>query len=146
MKLSHILTHDSGKLRKIDFLPNSFKPIGGIILAISILLGIITTAGGYATPFLKTTVFNGVIIGMLLISVSKDKEEDEYTIQLKARSYALAFVCGILYAIIQPYINFYVAKVVTSNEVEFNTMGSLIVVWFMLFVQIGFYYTMKMSR
>lgn len=46
--------------------------------------------------FMKSLAKNGLLISMLIISISKDKVEDEFTIQLRAKSYSLAFVIGVI--------------------------------------------------
>ena len=86
------------------------------------------------------------IIGLLCISLSRDKEEDEMTIALRAQSYAIAFIVGVLYAVIMPYVEFGVSNIVADEAQAYKELGDFQLLSFMFLVQLGFYYTLKLSR
>ncbi len=96
--------------------------------------------------FMKSLAKNCFLISMLIISISKDKVEDEFTIQLRAKSYSLAFVIGVIYAIIQPYVNYFVSSVIKPEKVIFAEFDSFVILWFMLAIQLAFYYVLKITR
>ena len=45
------------------------------------------------------------------------------TIGLRAQSYAIAFIIGVLYTIIMPYVEFGVSKVLHSGGEAFKDLG-----------------------
>lgn len=87
-----------------------------------------------------------MLIGMLIISLSKDKIEDEMTISLRAQSYAIAFIVGVLYALVMPYVEFGVSNVVHSGGEAYKELGDFQVLLFMLMIQLMFYHTLKRYR
>ena len=98
------------------------------------------------TEWLKLLLQKTLLIGLLVMSLSKDKIEDEMTISLRAQSYAIAFVVGVLYALIMPYVEFGVSNVVHSGGEEFKNLGDFQVLLFMLMIQLLFYHNLKRFR
>ncbi len=86
-----------------------------------------------------------LIVGFLIISISKDKEEDEMIASLRAKSYTLAFIFGVLYTLIQPVVDYLVHQYVFSAS-ENNTFSYFQVLWFMLLIQIMFFEVLKRQR
>ena len=83
---------------------------------------------------------------MLLMSVSKDKIEDEMTVSLRAQSYTVAFIVGVVYALVMPYVEFGVSNVVHSGGEVYKDLGDFQVLLFMLMIQLMFYHTLKRYR
>ena len=74
-------------------LPPKFMSIGIAIGAISMILMFVRAfALEGDTEWLKLLLQKTLLIGLLVMSISKDKEEDEMTITLRSQSYAIAFV------------------------------------------------------
>ena len=137
---------EAALLRKSWLLPHQYKFLG-LIMLIVFGLGLVISAFIDNRPFwLRAFIMNGIVGAMLIISISKDKLEDEYIVQLRAQSYALAFVIGVLYTIFQPYINFGVAYLIKGDEVILKSMESFVIIWFMLFIQLGFFHLLKSTR
>lgn len=65
--------------------------------------------------WVKPTLKVLLLIGMLVISLSKDKVEDELIDSLRSKSYRLAFIMGVLYALVQPIVNFVVGSVLNED-------------------------------
>ena len=65
--------------------------------------------------WVKPTLKVLLLIGMLVISLSKDKVEDELIDSLRSKSYRLAFIMGVLYALVQPIVNFAVGSVLNED-------------------------------
>ncbi len=128
-------------------LPNKFRAIGMAIAAIAIIAMFVRAflmEGD--TEWLKQLAKQGLLVGMLIISISKDKEEDELTIKLRMQSYALAFVVGVAYALIMPYVEFGVSNVVHSGSEAYKDLGDFQVLSFMLLVQLMAFHTLKRYR
>uniref|UniRef100_UPI0025FE1434 hypothetical protein n=1 Tax=Winogradskyella sp. TaxID=1883156 RepID=UPI0025FE1434 len=88
-------------------LPHRFMTIGIAIALLSIMMMFVRAfAMEGDTEWLKLLLQKTVLVGMLIMSLSKDKIEDEMTISLRAQSYAIAFVVGVIYALVMPYIEF----------------------------------------
>jgi len=98
------------------------------------------------TEWLQLLLQKTLLIGMLIMSISKDKEEDEMIITLRAQSYAIAFIIGVVYALVMPYVEFGVDSVVASNVSEFKNLGDFQVLLFMLMIQLLFFHNLKRFR
>jgi len=77
-----------------------------------------------------------------LISVSKEKIEDEYIDSLRSQSYRLAFILAIVYALVQPIVNFAVSYVLQQDD-EYESFNYFQVLFFMLIVQLLFFWKLK---
>ncbi|WP_452229442.1 MULTISPECIES: hypothetical protein [unclassified Lacinutrix] len=128
-------------------LPHAFFNIGIAIATLAIVCMCIRAFLIESdAEWLKIITKQVLLIGMLVMSISKDKEEDEMTIALRAQSYAIAFVVGVLYAIILPYVEFGVSNIVHSGGESFKTLGDFQVLIFMLMIQLMFYHNLKRFR
>jgi len=128
-------------------LTHKFMNIGIAIVAISIITMFVHAfIMDSDTEWLKIITKQGLLLGMLLMSISKDKEEDEMTIVLRAQSYAIAFIVGVAYALIMPYVEFGVSNVVNSGGEAFKELGDFQVLTFMLMIQLMFYHNLKRYR
>ena len=128
-------------------LPNQFLNIGLIISALAIV-GMFYRAFAMEgdTEVLKSILKKVLLVGMLLMSVSRDKEEDELTVKLRMMSYAWAFITGVVYALVLPYVEFGVDSVVNSGTEQLKDLGDFQVLLFMLMVQLMCYHTLKRNR
>jgi hypothetical protein len=135
-----------GKL--INFrLPASFLRIGITISLLSIVMMFVRAfAMEGETEWLKLLLQKTLLIGMLIMSVSKDKEEDEMIITLRSQSYAIAFVIGVVYALVMPYVELGVDNVVKSTASELKNLGDFQVLLFMLMIQLLFFHNLKRYR
>ena len=122
-------------------LPNKFKKVGWSIVIIAFLLMIakkFVEEPTWVKPFLSNTL----LIGMLLVSMAKEKIEDEFIVSLRSQSYRLAFIIGVIYSLIQPYVNYYIAILVRGNDAKLS-FDYFQVLFFMLLVQLLFFYKLK---
>jgi len=128
-------------------LPRVFMTIGLAIVAISIITMFIRAfAMEGDTLWLKEIAKKGLLVGMLFMSVSRDKEEDEMTIALQSQSYAMAMVAGVVYALVMPYVEFGVSNAVNSGGEVLKDLGDFQVLLFMLMIQLMFYHNLKRYR
>jgi len=120
----------------------------GIAIAVASIMSMLLRAYVLEgdTEWLKLLVQKTLLIGLLIMSISKDKEEDEMTITLRSQSYAVAFVIGVVYALLMPYVEFGVGSVVKSNAAELKNLGDFQVLLFMLMIQLLFYHNLKRFR
>ena len=128
------------RIRKFQLPPN-WKRIGfGLVvvaLGLMILRRYVDNLEQYSPLF--SHLF---LLGLLLVSVSRDKLEDEMISVLRGQSYAVGFVTGVVYALVQPYINYLVAAVIKPENATLD-MSVLQVLTFMLVVQLLFFWQLK---
>ncbi|MUU78280.1 hypothetical protein [Winogradskyella endarachnes] len=128
-------------------LPHGFMTVGIAIVVLSII-GMCVRAFALEGDllWLKQLLQKTLLVGMLVMSMSKDKVEDEMTITLRAQSYAIAFVVGVIYALVMPYVEYGVSNVVHSGGEAFKDLGDFQVLLFMLMIQLLFYHNLKRFR
>jgi hypothetical protein len=149
MNTEKIINCERNRFQKfINFrLPHRFMAIGIIMLFASIVMMFIRAfIMDGDTEWLKLILQKTLLVGMLIMSLSKDKIEDEQTISLRAQSYAIAFVVGVIYALVMPYVEFGVSNVVHSGGETFKNLGDFQVLLFMLMIQLMFYHNLKRYR
>jgi len=128
-------------------LPNSYNKLGIAITAVAFLALLVLGFIENEPEILRDLIKKLILVGLLVVSISKDKEEDELTQKLKTQSYTMAFVFGVLYAVIQPYITYFIALLIgKENKLEFLQLGDFQLLFFMLVIQIGFYRMLKKYR
>jgi hypothetical protein len=149
MKVEKIMDCERKQMNKmLNFrLPNVYLIIGVAIVVLSIFMMFWRAfAMEGDTEWLRTLTKKGLVVGMLLMSISKDKEEDELTVKLRMQSYALAFVIGVVYALVMPYVDYGVSNVVKPEGETLKNLGDFQVLVFMLMIQLMFYHTLKRFR
>jgi uncharacterized membrane protein len=88
-------------------------------------------------------VLSGILlVGMLLISLAKEKLEDEYLDSLRSQSYRIAFILVILYALVQPFINFGVGLLFDETE-KLEGLNYFQILFYMLVVQLMVFWQLK---
>lgn len=146
METEKIIECETKRLKKmVNFrLPHRFMKIGILVCGLTIA-GMFFRAFALEgdTEWLKLLLQKTLLIGMLIMSLSKDKIEDEMSISLRSQSYAIAFVVGVAYALIMPYVEFGVSNLVHSGGESYKDLGDFQVLLFMLMIQLMFYHVLK---
>ncbi|MCO4821717.1 MAG: hypothetical protein KC469_06600 [Flavobacteriaceae bacterium] len=128
-------------------LPQYFYKVGISIIAITFVMMFVRAfAMEGDTEWLKLILQKAFLVGMLCMSISKDKEEDELTVKLRMQSYAWAFITGVVYALVMPYVEFGVSNVVHSGGEAYKDLGDFQILIFMLMVQLMSYHALKRYR
>ncbi|MEH6536583.1 MAG: hypothetical protein V7719_09335 [Psychroserpens sp.] len=137
-----------GLEKLINFrLPHYFNKIGMLIIGLTIATMFVRAfAMEGDTEWLKLILQKTLLVGMLLMSISRDNEEDEMVVKLRMQSYTYAFVIGVLYALVMPYVEFGVSNVVHSGGESFKDLGDFQVLLFMLMIQLLSYHALKRMR
>jgi hypothetical protein len=126
-------------------LPNVFKKVGLTILILSFLLLIAIKFTDNEPHWLRPFLKQAMLIGLLIISVSREKIEDELIQTLRSKSYSLAFIIGVIYIMLQPIINS-VVDFILGSENQPDNLGYVQVLLFMLLIQVGFFEVLKRNR
>lgn len=122
------------KLKKYQ-LPNFFKKIG-IGVAVLSFVSLFVNKFTFDLIAYREMAKYGMLIGMLLISISKDNIEDERIAQLRMQSYSFAFISGVILALIQPVINYGIDLMLNVENVVFKGNGDFLILWILLSVQV----------
>jgi len=112
-----------GDIEKIDKftgyqLPNKFK-IVGLVVFIASILSIITSLKLYMLDIKYHELFerialSGSVIGLLIISISREKIEDELIGKIRMQSYNYAVIVTVLIYLILPFIHFTIVSIFSS--------------------------------
>ena len=142
-KSSSVCERERSHLEKMNkfLLSNKFKTIGYYI-AFGVF-GLMILKKFIDEPlWVKPLLRKGLLLGMLIISISKDKIEDEFIETLRSQSYRLAFIMGVVYSLIQPIVNYAVGFIIDKNE-KYNDFSYFEVLFFMLLVQLMMFWQLK---
>ena len=128
------------KLNKFQ-LPNRYKKIGYYIMGISFSLMIAKIFFDEPT-WVKPALSNILLLGFLMVSISKEKIEDEFIVSLRSQSDRIALILGVLYSIIQPYVNYFVEYLLRGDEASLD-FSYFQVLYFILLVQLMFFHQLR---
>lgn len=127
--------------------PHSFKKIGiGILIFLFISLFFIKfliADSDIDSSQLKIVFQYGILAALLMIVVAKEKIEDELVIKLRMQAYTLAFIFGVIYAIVLPFVDYGVDIFFTEKEPMLKELGNFQVLWMLLSVQIASFLLLK---
>ena len=111
---------DIEKINKITGyqLPNKFKIVGLILFIVSILL-IISSLKIYFIDIKYQNLFErialtGTVLGLLMISISKEKVEDELIAKIRTQSYNYAVIGTVLFYLAFPFVVLVVESIFSS--------------------------------
>jgi uncharacterized membrane protein len=143
MKKSTICERERRQLEKMNKfqLRSHYKKVG-FMVAIGSFAFMIAIKYIDNPVWLKPFLHGVLLIGLLLISVSKEKIEDEYIDSLRSQSYRLAFILAIVYSLVQPIVNFVVSYILKQDD-EYESFNYFQVLFFMLIVQLLFFWKLK---
>ena len=143
MDMNKLMECERKQMGRFQLLPNFYKKIGVGLLIASLLAMIVLWLIPGESEMAGFVLEKSFLVGLLLVSISKDKVEDEMTLKLRAQSYSFAFVAGIVYTIVQPLINYWVAILLKPEKAIFEELDAFIILWFMLVVQLAYFYLLK---
>jgi len=128
--------------KPLNLLPNYFKKIGlGFILASVVFVVSVKISGIHLTAekkeMMKTIFWDILIIGMLFIAFSKEKDEDELTMLIRMKALASAFVYIVIFKIVSDVFGIIDQEIIGNMNGYFFQM----MVWY-FFV----YYSAKLLR
>lgn len=129
--------------RSVLHFPKVFKKIGIILIVLSII-----AAAGVKTVYpdveqsqkdlFKIIIYNFLILGLFFTAWSRDKFEDEMTLQVRMKAISFTFMTSVFYTIINPLVDIIMKQ-------EATELGSRELIIFMLMLYIVFYTLQKRS-
>lgn len=140
MNLKSIMECESRSLEKMKKyqLPNSFKKIGIIILILS-FSALILNKLSLDHFNIKMAGKYGMLIGLLITSISKEKIEDELVSNLRMQSYAFAFITGVFLTLTNPLFAYIVNFFFEKQQAVFKGVGDWQILWILLSVQVFYF-------
>ncbi|RIA10093.1 hypothetical protein OE09_1946 [Flavobacteriaceae bacterium MAR_2010_72] len=147
MKLNKLETCERTKLERFlnkVQLPNIYRSIGLVVVVLS-FIGLTIIKFTQVSPEWRPVLRQVMLVGLLVISLSREKIEDELIETLRSKSYALAFIIGVVYTMLQPLVNYVVDFVLGEREVP-KDIGYVQVLLFMLLIQVMFFELLKRNR
>jgi len=122
---------------ELRLLPKYFKKIAfGIMLAtlcfILLFVSEIITTDKEVTKTISKSLF---LISLLILSMTKNKIEDELTLVIRLKAFAASFIFGVLIVIIDPFINLLFEGAFLLNKGVTELLISMLLVYFsMVFI------------
>jgi succinate dehydrogenase hydrophobic anchor subunit len=119
MKIKSEQEEAIGKIEKITGyqLPNKFK-ITGLVLCIISIFSISIIAFSLENfkynDVLDRIAKTVLVLGLLIISISKEKIEDELIAKIRMQSYNYAVIGTVIFYLIKPFINYAIVFVFSS--------------------------------
>ncbi|WP_323789649.1 hypothetical protein [Psychroserpens sp.] len=137
-----------GLERLINFrLPHYFYNIGMVIAGLAIVMMFVRAfALEGDQDVLKEVLKKVLLIGMMFMSIARDKFEDEMIVKLRMQSYTYAFVAGVIYALIMPFVEYGVSNALKPEGEAFHDIGDFQLLLFILMVQLLCFHTLKRMR
>lgn len=125
------------KLQRMQ-LPFSYKKIGFGLAIISLVM-IIVNKLFFQSDYLLMFVKYGLLIGMLIYSISKEKMEDELIINLRMQSYSFSFITAVVTLLAQPILNYASDMVKEDNKPNFESYEYFEILLILFCLQIFFF-------
>ena len=147
-KNSFVECERKGLEKLINFrLPHYFYKIGMLIAGLAIVMMFVRAFAMEGDQEVLKEVFKKVLlIGMLFMSIARDKVEDEMVVKLRMQSYTYAFVAGVIYALVMPFVEYGVSNAMKPEGEEFHDIGDFQLLLFILMVQLLCFHTLKRMR
>lgn len=144
-------TKQEGDIEKINKftgfqLPNKFKKVGLVLIIVSIL-AIVSSVKLYFTDLRSQDLFEriaktGMILGLLTISISKEKVEDELISKIRMQSFNYAVISAVLIYSLVPFIH-YIFILSFSKVATIEGSKDTAILSFLLFLQIIIFKKLK---
>jgi membrane protein CcdC involved in cytochrome C biogenesis len=124
-------------------LPLIYKKIGWVFFFTLLLVILSTKFFDSDQTILKSILRKGMLLALLIISISKEPIEDEMIASFRGKAFSFAFIVGVLYVLIQPLLNFIVAFILGREKDIFENLGDFQILWFMLVVYLTAFWFLK---
>jgi len=138
---------DIEKINKITGfqLPNKFKIIGLVVFIVSMILSILLEIyfenNKYQYLFVRIAK-TGVVLGLLMISISKEKIEDELIAKIRMQSFNYAVIAAVIVYLTMPFLNLAIVASFSSIP-KMEGSKDVIILEFLLTMQIFAFWKLK---
>ncbi len=130
------------KLRDLRLIPYRFKKYeyGLMIFLILMLILSVINILPVEKELTKIVIKDGFLIALLLLTLTEERIEDELIIRIRLKSFAAAFIAGVVSVIAEPFIN------LAFDGIFFMNKGTGILLVNMFMFYFIFFYLMKNNR
>jgi len=144
MTSKSILNCERDSIQKFEkyHLPHGFKKIG-LVIAIGSFIGLFANKATLDSLLIREVVKVGMLVGLLIVSISKEKIEDELIVKIRMQSYAIAFIGGVILSLFQPFANYLVDVVLGAENPAFTPTGDFQILWILLSIQVMYFELFK---
>lgn len=144
MNIERLCEAEKRRIDKMHLqLPHVYKKVGISAFTISMLVLLSTKFIDGESDTFKMVLRQFIIASMLVIAISKEKVEDEMIMKIRHRAFTLSFIWAVIYALVQPYINYGVALIIRPEKAVYEEFGTFIILWFMLAIYLLYFHVMK---
>lgn len=120
-------------------IPTYFKKVGLAIVVLAFISGYIVKTldvelAQQGKDLFRVITLNAFILGLLLIALAKDKNEDEMISALKLRTMAFAFVFGVSIVVITPIVDLISNDPISEmsgHRVVLSMLGVYLIVYYL---------------
>lgn len=148
MKIKEVIECERNEFEKLKKyqLSNSFKKVGWAIVILSFIVFLIRKFYFEDLEIVKSLAENAMLIGFLIVVISKEKIEDELISKIRGQAFSFAFIAGVVYAIVMPFTNYAMDFIINTKEAVYSDLGDFIIIWFMMVVYLAFFMVLKRTR
>ncbi|RKR80321.1 hypothetical protein BDD43_0418 [Mucilaginibacter gracilis] len=129
------------KKRGMRLLPNSFKTVGVIVVLTSFTVAVLIKClwPQFGIDIMPLLLIDLIIIGLFLISISKDKIEDERIMFIRLNAMAFAFGFATIYTLVAPFVPPMFGDLIKdiTGQVVIMNMLMMYLIWFWLLKRTG---------
>ena len=115
-------------------LPHAWKTVGFVVAAAALVAAFVA-ALAFGDKIWVGYCMSLLVMGLLTAATSKDRREDEMLRQMRLTAYVSAFVIGVLFVAVQPFIS-----LLFGAEYDYNAVTAVV---FMLLMYHSAFYAMK---
>lgn len=128
---------------KVFQIPNGYKKYGIGLFIIS-LATLLLNRLFIEIPELRIAAKYGMLVGLLIVSISKEKIEDELVTQIRMQSYSLAFILVVALTLFASLVEKIIESAFSINqEVAGDNMEYYSVAWLLVCTQVGYFEMFK---
>lgn len=140
-----------GEERRLDWLitrrlPNSWKKVGWGILFLSLALILLNRFLEIDHLLFKSILKKTMLIGLLIVTISKEKIEDERVETLRSKAFSFAFIVGVAWVLVQPLLNYIVSFLLKAQNVTYKDLGDFQILWILLIIYLTSFWFLKRSN
>jgi hypothetical protein len=119
--------------KDLSLLPRNFRKIAFGIMVLCGLLVLLSILELHAIEkeIVASVAKSFFLIALLMLVLTRDKIEDELTIRIRLKSFAAAFIYGVVVLIVEPFINLLFGDSFLSDK---GAMELLISMFFFYFI------------
>jgi len=117
----------------LKLLPVQFKIVATAVLAISLLFAVLYKLEVFemSEEISHTISKTGVLLSLLIFAMTRSKIEDELTLRIRLRAFAVSFIFGVGIVIVEPIVNVLFGESFLSDKGVIELLLSMFFFYFL---------------